>query len=190
MTYLVVSSLAELAATVEKHGALDVLTLINVGTPVERPAAVLEDRHLFIGVSDIVEPMEGMIVPDASHLDQLLEFGRRWDRKQPLVVHCFAGISRSTAAAYILACAINPDLDEAALARELRRRAPTATPNALIVRLADAKLGREGRMVRAIEAIGRGEEAFAGTPFVLPLTLDASVPNDPEAAEAALRRGS
>ena len=172
MTYLVVSSLAELPTTVEKHGALDVLTLINADTPVERPTSILADRHLFIGVSDIVEPVEGMVLPDTSHLDQLLEFGRRWDRKTPLAIHCFAGISRSTAAAYILAVAINPDLDEKALADELRRRAPTATPNALLVALADEKLGRNGRMVEAIRSIGRGEEAFSGTPFILPLTLD------------------
>ncbi|KAB0680121.1 tyrosine phosphatase family protein [Aureimonas leprariae] len=190
MTYLVVSSLADLPATVEQHGALDVLTLINVGTPVERPAVIGEDRHLFIGINDIVEPTEGMVHPDASHLDQLLEFGHRWDRKTPLAIHCFAGISRSTAAAYILACAINPDMDEQRLADELRRRAPTATPNALLVRLADEKLGRGGRMIRAVESIGRGEEAFSGTPFVLPLTLDEPVPSDPEAAEAAIRRDS
>lgn len=189
MTYLVVSSLADLPATVEKHGALDVLTLINVGTPVDRPAVVTEARHLFIGVNDIVEPTEGMIHPDASHLDQLLEFGRQWDRQTPLAIHCFAGISRSTAAAYILACAINPDLDEQRLAEELRRRAPTATPNALLVRLADEKLDRGGRMVRAVEGIGRGEEAFAGTPFVLPLTLDEPVPSDAREAEARVSRG-
>ncbi len=172
MTYLVVSSLADLPATVEAHGAADVLTLINVGTAVERPTSIGEDRHLFIGVSDIVEPMDGMILPDASHLDQLLEFGRRWSREKPLAIHCFAGISRSTAAAYILALAVNPDLDEQALAEELRRRAPTATPNARLIALADEKLGRDGRMIEAIRSIGRGAEAYAGTPFVLPLTLD------------------
>ncbi|WP_152045423.1 tyrosine phosphatase family protein [Aureimonas psammosilenae] len=172
MTYLVVSSLADLAATVEKHGARDVLTIINVGTPVERPASIAEDRHLYIGVNDIVEATEGMILPGAEHLDRLLEFGRRWDRETPLAIHCFAGISRSTASAYILAIAINPDLDERELAKELRRRAPTATPNARLIALADEKLGRGGRMVEAIRSIGRGAEAFAGTPFVLPLTLD------------------
>ncbi|GGE18770.1 protein-tyrosine-phosphatase [Aureimonas endophytica] len=173
MTYLVVSSLADLPATVDTHGARDVVTLINVGTPVTRPDPIAEDRHLFIGVSDIVEPMDGMILPDTSHLDRLLDFGRRWDRQAPLAIHCFAGISRSTAAAYILALAINPDLDEQALAEELRRRAPTATPNARLVALADEKLGRSGRMIAAIRSIGRGADAFAGTPFILPLVLEA-----------------
>ena len=172
MTYLVVSSLAELPATVASHGALDVVTLINAGTVVERPAGIGPERHLFLGMNDISAPLEGMTPPGENHIDQLLEFGRRWDRRQPLAIHCWAGISRSTAAAFILALAINPALDEAALARELRERAPSATPNPLLVAIADAKLGRQGRMVEAIRAIGQGVDAFAGTPFVLPLTLD------------------
>ncbi|MCQ8781148.1 tyrosine phosphatase family protein [Mangrovibrevibacter kandeliae] len=171
MSYLVVSSLADLPVAVSSHGALDVVTLINADTVVDRPISIAADRHLFIGMNDIIEPMDGMILPGVEHIDQLLEFGRRWDRAKPLAVHCFAGISRSTAAAYILACAINPDLDEQALAEELRRRSPSATPNSLMVEIADAKLGRDGRMVRAIESIGRGEIAFSGTPFVLPLEL-------------------
>ncbi len=171
MTYLVVSSLAELPNTVAEHGALDVVTLINADTAVERPASVSAERHLFLGMNDISAPAEGLTHPGENHLEQLLEFGLRWDRTKPLAIHCWAGISRSTAAAYILACAINPDLDEMALAQELRRRAPSATPNALLVELADRKLGRDGRMVEAIRSIGRGENAFSGTPFVLPLTL-------------------
>ncbi|WP_279477918.1 tyrosine protein phosphatase [Aureimonas sp. SK2] len=171
MSYLVVSSLADLHATVAAHGAADVVTLINADTVVERPSSIAPERHLFLGMNDIAAPAEGMTHPAAEHLDKLLDFGRRWDRDKPLAVHCWAGISRSTAAAYILALAINPELDEAELAQELRRRAPSATPNPLLVSLADEKLGRGGRMVKAIAAIGRGADAFSGTPFILPLKL-------------------
>lgn len=171
MSYLVVSSLADMPKTVAKHGALDLVTLINAETAVERPATIEAPRHLFLGFNDIAAPMEGFTAPSADHLDQLIAFGEGWRRDTPLAIHCWAGISRSTAAAYILAIAINPDLDEALLAKELRRRSPSATPNPRLVALADEKLQRGGRMVAAIEAIGRGENAFAGTPFVLPLTL-------------------
>ncbi|MEN3791335.1 tyrosine phosphatase family protein [Fulvimarina sp. MAC3] len=171
MSYLVVSSLAELGATVETHGASDLVTLINADTPVPRPALIPEDRHLFLGFNDIVEPMEGMTPPQEDHVTDLIAFGAEWSREKPLVVHCFAGISRSTAAAYILAMSINPDLDEVALAQELRARAPSATPNARLVGFADAILKRNGRMVEAIRSIGRGADAFAGTPFILPLKL-------------------
>ena len=83
--------------------------------------------------------------------------------------HCWAGISRSTAAAYIAACALAPDRDEAALALVAAGGLPSATPNARLVALADDLLGRQGRMVDAIRAIGRGCEAMEGTPFMLQL---------------------
>ncbi len=171
MTYLVVSSLADMPKTVADHGALDLVTLINADTAVPRPKTIDAPRHLFLGFNDIAEPMEGFTAPSHDHLDQLLAFGKSWSRETPLAIHCWAGISRSTAAAYILAIAINPDLDEVMLASELRRRAPSATPNPRLVALADERLDRGGRMVAAIHAIGRGENAFAGTPFVLPLSI-------------------
>ena len=86
---------------------------------------------------------------------------------EPVVVHCYAGISRSTAAAYVSVCALDPGRDETELAVLLRERSPSATPNRRIVEIADALLGRSGRMVRAIEAIGRGADAFEGVPFRL-----------------------
>ena len=84
-------------------------------------------------------------------------------------MHCYAGISRSTAGAYVGVCALNPHRDEAAVAKELRRASATASPNLRIVELADRLLGRGGRMIRAIEAIGRGIEAYEAHPFRLDL---------------------
>lgn len=171
MPHIVVSSLALLNESVKAHKASHIVTLINADTLVERPAGVAEEDHLFLGFNDIVAPLDGMTPPSETHVEALLGFARNWDQSAPMVVHCFAGISRSTAAAYISALALNPLLDEHALAQELRRRAPTATPNLLLIRFADAILNRNGRMVKAIEDIGRGEDAFGGTPFVLPLQI-------------------
>jgi len=84
-----------------------------------------------------------------------------------MLIHCWAGISRSTAAAFTALCLLRPSTDEEQIAWELREASPSATPNRLIVQLADDVMGRGGRMVRAIEKIGRGEEAYEGTPFVL-----------------------
>ena len=81
--------------------------------------------------------------------------------------YTFTGISRSTAAAFTALCLYRPSADEEEIAWELREASPSATPNRLIVSLADDVLGRSGRMVRAIEQIGRGADAFEGTPFVL-----------------------
>jgi predicted protein tyrosine phosphatase len=172
MPTLHVCPLFRLHETVAETRASHMVTLMGTGAKVERPAAIAPERHLFIGVSDIVEPMEGHVLAGAEHIEQLLAFVRAWGRESPLVFHCWAGISRSTAAAYIAACALVPERDEAELARSLRRASPTATPNARFVALADDLLGRRGRMVDAIRAIGRGAEAMEGAPFMLQLNRD------------------
>ena len=169
MPRLHVCSLALITETDAKTGARSLVTLLSPGTEVQRPAHILPERHLHLALSDIVEPMPGQVLPDASHLDELIGFVRAWDRAEPMLIHCFAGVSRSTAAAYIAACALAPARDEFAIARSLRAASPTASPNTLLVALADRALGRRGRMSEAIAEIGRGEECFEGEPFALEL---------------------
>jgi predicted protein tyrosine phosphatase len=164
-----VCSLARLHATVNETGARHVVTLMRDVELVRRPASIVHGNHLMVRMDDISSPMDGYTIPCEDHVTELLTFMRRWDRAAPLVIHCYAGISRSTAGAYVSVCALNPQRDEAALARELRRLSPTATPNIRIVSIADKMLGRGGRMVNAIEAIGRGMESYEGHPFRLDL---------------------
>ena len=38
-----------------------------------------------------------------------------------MVIHCYAGISRSTAGAFVAACALNPKRDEMQIAWDIRR---------------------------------------------------------------------
>jgi predicted protein tyrosine phosphatase len=95
----------------------------------------------------------------------VLNFVRGWDRSAPLVVHCYAGISRSTASAFAAACALNPHRDETSIARQIRAASPIASPNRLIVSLADKALGRDGRMLRALDEMGPGSMMVEGFPF-------------------------
>jgi predicted protein tyrosine phosphatase len=164
-----VCSLARLHGTVEATGALHVVTLLKNTDLVQRPTTIPESNHLVLGVDDISVPMDGYVIPCDEHVRRLIDFARGWDRRRPMVVHCYAGISRSTAGAYVAACALNPRREEWAIAHALRRASPTATPNARIVALADRLLGRDGRMVAAIDAIGRGALAYEGVPFRLDL---------------------
>jgi predicted protein tyrosine phosphatase len=167
MPFLQVCSLARLPRIVAEIDASHVLTLINAQTPVARPASISEERHLYIAMSDIVEPLDGHIIPAEEHVRKLLGFVKAWDKAQPMVIHCYAGVSRSTAAAMITACALNPERNERGIADLIRQRSPTATPNMRLVAVADQILGREGRMVVAAEKIGRGEDCFEGVPFRL-----------------------
>ena len=164
-----VCPLARLHETVEDTGARHVVSLIGDEARIDRPAAIAPENHLWLRLHDISAPLDGYIVPEEQHVANLLDFVRRWDRRAPLVVHCYAGISRSTASAFASVCALNPHRDEASIAQALREASPTATPNIRIVSLADRLLGRDGRMVAAIETIGRGVMAMEAEPFRLEL---------------------
>jgi predicted protein tyrosine phosphatase len=172
MPLVVVCPLSEVTATVDRSGASHLISLIDVETIVARPGSILPENHLYLGIHDITEPIDGLILPDEEHVRELIAFVKQWDRKQPIVVHCYAGISRSTAAAFIALCVARPERDERLVARKLRAAASFATPNIRLISLADRLLNPNGRMVRAIAEIGRGELAFEGVPFALPLDGD------------------
>jgi predicted protein tyrosine phosphatase len=164
-----VCSIFRICDVAEATGARTLITLINREIRVDRPTAIAPERHLVVGISDITTELEGHVLAGEEHVAALLDFVRLWDREQPLLIHCFAGISRSTAAAFIAACALRPDLCEDDIAQRLRRASPTATPNTRLVTLADKILCRDGRMVAAIERIGRGEDCVEGEPFAIDL---------------------
>ena len=164
-----VCSLARLHDTVSETGARHIVTLLRLIDRVQRPECVTLDNHLILGVDDIVEPLEGYTHPGEDHVVQLIDFARRWDRTTPMVVHCYAGISRSTAAAFTAACALNPARSEIKIAQAIRDGSATAMPNMRIVSLADQVLGRGGRMIDAVRAIGPGRAATQGDPFRLDL---------------------
>jgi predicted protein tyrosine phosphatase len=162
-----VCSLQRLAETVEATGARRVVTLIDIGTPVTRPSSIPVEHHLHLEIHDICLPLEGCIHPQQHHVERLLDFVLAWDQAAPLVVHCYAGISRSSAAAFVAACTVHPDRDELAIAQALRSASATACPNRLIVSLADRLLGREGRMVKAVDSIAPHTPCLSALPFRL-----------------------
>jgi predicted protein tyrosine phosphatase len=169
LTMIHVCSLARLEETVEQTGARHVVSLIGDEARVARPSCISPKNHLWLRLHDISVPVDGYIVPAEEHITDLFNFVREWDRRAPLVVHCYMGISRSTASAYATVCALNPQRDEASIAQALRLASPTATPNTRIVSLADRLLGRDGRMIAAIEQIGRGDLTAEAAPFRLDL---------------------
>jgi predicted protein tyrosine phosphatase len=164
---LYVCSLTKVVDTVRDSGARSLVTILTAGASLVRPCEIAPERHLRIAVSDIDAPREGHILPGEEHIDRLLAFLEEWDRSAPLVIHCYAGVSRSPAAAFVAACALTPRRSELEIARELRRISPTATPNRRLVAIADERLRRGGRMSAAIAAIGRGADCYEGAPFAL-----------------------
>ena len=160
-----VCSLIHLPGTVQATGASHVITVMADVEQVRRPPTILADNHLVISMDDITEEAEGFVAPSLAHVERVLAFGQSWNRSAPMVIHCYAGISRSTASAFMAACALNPHRDEIAIARQIRSASPSAYPNRLIVALADRLLGRNGRMIRALDAMGPSNMSIEGRPF-------------------------
>lgn len=162
---LIVCGLEKVNGLIAARKPSHMVTLLDPLTMIDTPEGLTPDRHLRLGVNDIAEPVDGMVAPHEGVVAQLLAFGRGWDESAPMLIHCWAGISRSTASAFVLACERSPDADEADIAMTMRRLAPHAYPNRRIVALADDMLGRGGRMVDAIDAMGGNDFVSTGSPF-------------------------
>ena len=164
---LIVSSLADMPTILRMRRPSHLISLLDPDSMIDTPKGLHPERHLKAGVNDIWEPAEGLVMPTPELVRQIVDFGRDWDLGAPMLVHCWAGISRSTATAFILACERAPDTPETTIAQTLRGASTAATPNPLMVQLADDMLGRGGRMVDAVRAIGQGRYAWPNPAFEL-----------------------
>jgi predicted protein tyrosine phosphatase len=166
---VLVGPLQDVPAICETHRPSHLVSWLS--PPATAPEIALSfppARRLLLISHDLAVETEGYQAPTRDDVARLLAFAGGWDGARPLLVHCWAGVSRSTAAAYVIACA-RSDRSERDIALALRQASPGATPNPLIVAHADALLGREGRMSAAIAKIGRGAEVSLGAPFELQL---------------------
>jgi len=154
MPRLLVAPLSSLADTLTAHAPSHLISLLSPEHMIETPDGFPAALHLKLGVNDIIDPAAGTAPPAREHVDALLAFSRSWDAQQPLLIHCWAGISRSMASAFTILCDRLGPGHEIEIARAIRRRAPHAQPNRLLVSHADDALGRDGRMVMALNSMG------------------------------------
>ncbi len=133
------------------------------------PARFAAERHLKLGINDVADPAAGTAPPARDHVEKLLAFSRDWDTNKPLLIHCWAGISRSMASAYTVLCDRLGPGREVEIAMAIRRRASHANPNTLLVLHADEALGRKGRMIEALRTMGPPLMVEEGITTALPL---------------------
>ena len=170
---IIVSPLCHVERLAAKHNFSRALSLLAPAQVSSFQADFLPREKLLLAFNDVLAPGPGLVAPDDSIAAAIIAFASACARGETILAHCWMGVSRSPAAAYIIACARAPG-EERAIAKTLRRRSPVATPNRLLVALADDLLGRDGRMVDAIDAIGRGREFLGDAPpFALPLDWSA-----------------
>jgi predicted protein tyrosine phosphatase len=163
-----VTSLFDAGDVARRAGASRAVSLLSPGDDFPALPGIAPQRHLRVSMHDIRDESEGLVSPARGHVADIVAFLRAHDPDETLLVHCFAGVSRSTAAAFVAACLYNPETNEHDVAAALRAASPTAFPNTRIVAFADEILGRGGRMTSAVAGMGRGAVAEMAEPFSIP----------------------
>lgn len=169
MTLIGVCGLDDMPAIVASLRAARMISLLPAEYQPATPRGMKPQDHLRILVDDICEPIPGFTMPAREHAEEIVRFLRVSPPEAPLVIHCHAGVSRSTATA-LVALALDAPGREHEAAALLREAAPFALPNELLVRLADDALDRGGALVAALDSIG-DPRGFDFKPFYLPRTL-------------------
>lgn len=137
-------------------GATHVLSILDPGFPEPAAFGRYDPHHrLTLRFHDIIGPWPGWQAPEREDVAALIAFGEELDRAgerlRHLLVHCHAGVSRSTAALATLLARHTPSGEEAAVFARLRAIRPQAWPNSRMVRFADELLDRGGALVAALE---------------------------------------
>ncbi len=146
------TGLFEMQRYVNELGPSHLISIIQQEFQPQRPASIRPEHHLRVAVHDISEPDGWGTLTGAEDVRAVIDFVDSWHPESgDLLVHCYAGVSRSTATALIAHFVKTGNLDGST--RELRRAAPHASPNRRIVALADEELGLGGTLIQAVETL-------------------------------------
>jgi predicted protein tyrosine phosphatase len=134
-----------------------VLSIIDPDCPDPEAFQAYDSHHrTILRFHDIIEPLPGYVMPEPGHVEDILAFGQSLSREAGsrdeghLLVHCHAGISRSTAAMAMLLAQTYPDQDEDRIFARLAEIRPQAWPNSRMIGFADRLLSRKGRLNAAL----------------------------------------
>jgi predicted protein tyrosine phosphatase len=137
------------------RGVSHVLSILDPGWP-EPQAFWAFDPHMrtTLHFHDAIEPAPGIVLPRRENVEAILNFGRDVGNDlRHLLIHCHAGISRSTAAMTMILAQAFPSESEDAIADRLVDIRPQAWPNSLMIAFADQILDRGGRLKAAVKKV-------------------------------------
>lgn len=151
----VVCGLDELALGLP-HRATQVISILDPKHP-DPPVLLMHRPHRLLRLyfHDAIEPGPDVTLPMSEDIERILTFGAASAAAPRLLVHCHFGISRSTAAMAILIAQREPSLTDDEVFQHLLHIRPRAWPNSLMIGLADAILGRDGGLTRALGRLYR-----------------------------------
>jgi predicted protein tyrosine phosphatase len=146
MSTLHICPLEDVPDVIARHAPSHAVSLVHLRNGNTLPEALKRAQALHLNVDDITEPQEGCVYPEAEHIDTLIDFLATWPGDQPILIHCWQGISRSVASGLILLAMRAPGR-EMEQAMRLQVAMPFARPNKRLLALADARLQCAGRLL-------------------------------------------
>jgi predicted protein tyrosine phosphatase len=138
----------------QRRGVTHILSILDPDWP--DPAAFQAfDPHFraTFRFHDAIEPGPSLLLPQRGDVEAVLTFGRDAAEAGGLLIHCHAGISRSTAATLMILAQAHPHEGEDELAERLMQNRPQAWPNSRMITFADELLDRRGRLIAATAGI-------------------------------------
>jgi predicted protein tyrosine phosphatase len=156
---ITVCGIEELADFCDAHPS-HVLSILDPDWPVpEAFGAFGEHEKLELRFHDVIEETPGQVMPREEHVSALLAFGRDLMTEPAedahLLVHCHAGISRSSASMALILAQHLPQVPAAGILEEVLRIREKAWPNLRMIEIGDAMLGRGGALVAAAHDVYR-----------------------------------
>jgi predicted protein tyrosine phosphatase len=138
------------------QGVTHVVSILDPGYPEPEAFWAYDPHHrLTLHVHDTIRPGPELVLPNIEHVEAILGLGRKLTldaerHHTHLLVHCHAGISRSTAAMAILLAQAGPKGTEDRVFAQIGELRPQAWPNSLLIGVADDLLRRRGCLSAAL----------------------------------------
>lgn len=164
---IIVSSIWSIESALETYSPSHMISILNPGAHMKTPKRVKNRDHFRVEFDDVDVCNPWDKYPTQNHMEQILEFGRKAIKDgHPVLIHCTAGVSRSPAAALILAASLTK-LSMSDLVKVLREKAPYCRPNWLMVELGEQLLGLNSELSDALRQSKPSDLPSSPEPFVL-----------------------
>lgn len=137
------------------RGVSHVISILDPGYPAPPDLkAHPGEARLELRFHDVIDEVAGMTAPTRAHIETLLAFGAGLVRppgaEAHLLIHCHAGVSRSTAASVLLFASARPEWRAPDIFGAVAEIRPVAWPNLRMIEIGDALLGRRGELLVAL----------------------------------------
>ena len=138
---------------ISKSAGLAIRHVISIGVPGNPAPDGFEQcaSRIRLEFHDVIEDTDFEFGPKAQHVETVIDFARNIEHEYgTLLVHCEAGISRSSAAALTVVTTWLGAGKAREAVDKIYAVQPHARPNSRLIELADELLGREGALIAVV----------------------------------------